>query len=83
MKTVYDVKEALDEELFVRQIDKWQAQRRLREGRRYPGTLIYLSQPWLDEPEREPQQNAVSGPLKFAMGFTAAVLLLGLIALIV
>lgn len=83
MKTIYDVKRELDPELYVRQIDRWQAQRRLREGRRYPDSLIYLSTPWLDEPESEPQQNAVSGPLKFAMGFAAAVLLLGLIALLV
>lgn len=83
MKTVYDVKQELDPELYVRQVERWQAARRLREGRRYPDSLIYLSTPWQDEPESEPQQDTISGPLKFAMGFAAAVLLLGLLALIV
>lgn len=82
MKTVYDVKEALDEELFVRQIDRWQAERRLREGRRYPDNLIYLSQPWLDEPDIEPQQDNLPFLVKFSLGFVSAVLCLGLIALI-
>lgn len=82
MKTVYDVKEALDEELFVRQIDRWQAERRLREGRKYPDNLIFLSPPWADEPQEE-AHSSIPGPVKLALAFAAAVLCLGLIALIV
>lgn len=80
MKTVYDVKEALDEELFVRQIDRWQAERRLREGRKYPDNLIFLSPPWADEYQEE-QKESLPFLVKFALGFVSAVLCLGLIAL--
>lgn len=82
MKTVYDAKQALDPELYVRQIDRWQAERRLREGRCYPDNLIYLSKPWLDEPDIEPQQDNLPFLIKFALGLFASVLCLGLIALI-
>lgn len=81
MKTVYDVKEALDDELFVRQIDRWQAERRLREGRKYPDKLIFLSPPWADDCQEEPQET-ISGPVKLALAFSVSVLILGVIALI-
>ena len=51
MKTVYDIKQALDPDLYVRAVPVWQAERRMREGRKYPDTLIYLSSPWMDEPQ--------------------------------
>lgn len=81
MKTVYDAKQALDPELYVRQIDRWQAERRLREGRKYPDNLIFLSPPWADEYQEE-AQSAIPGPVNLALAFAASVLCLGLIALI-
>lgn len=80
MKTIYDVKQALDPELYVRQVEVWQAERRLREGRKYPDNLIFLSPPWADECQEE-AKSAIPGPVKLAMAFAAAVLCLGLIAL--
>lgn len=81
MKTIYDVKQALDPELYVRQIDRWQAERRLREGRKYPDNLIFLSPPWADEFQEDPQ-GTISGPVKLALAFAVSVLILGVIALI-
>lgn len=83
MKTVHAVKEAHDLELFAREIEGWQENRRRRMGTRYPDNLIYFSRPCMDKPRKEMPEDTLSGPLKFAMGFAAAVLLLGLLALIV
>lgn len=82
MKTIYDAKRALDPDLYVRAVPIWQAERRMREGRKYPDNLIYLSSPWMDEPQEDAQQAPVSGPVKFALGFMTAMLFVGLIALI-
>lgn len=82
MKTIYDAKMALDPDLFVRSVPVWQAERRMREGRIYPDNLIYLARPWLDKPQEDPQKDTVSGLVKLALAGAAAVLCLGLIALI-
>lgn len=82
MKTTYDIKQALDPELYVRQVELWQAERRLRESRRYPDNLIYLDPPWADEYQDEPQRDAISGPVKLALAFAVSVLFLGVAALI-
>lgn len=42
MKTTYEAKKALDPDLFVRAVPVWQAQRKMKEGRRYPDNIIYM-----------------------------------------
>lgn len=79
MKTVYDIKQALDPDLYVRAVPVWQAERRMREGRKYPDNLIYLSSPWMDEPQEDVQRDTISSPIRFRLAFAAAALCLGLI----
>lgn len=82
MKTTYDIKMALDPDLFVRSVPVWQAERRMRDGRKYPDNLVYLTPSWLDDPQEEEQKDTVSGLVKLALAGAAAVLCLGLIAMI-
>lgn len=42
MRTTYEAKQALDPDLFVRAVPVWQAQRKMKEGRRYPDNIIYM-----------------------------------------
>ena len=62
MKTVYDIKQALDPDLYVRAVPVWQAERRMREGRKYPDNLIYLSSPCYYEGAPPPIQPLLSTP---------------------
>lgn len=79
MKTINDAKMALDPDLFVRMVPAMQAERRLRDGRRYPDHLIYITHPDLDEPHEDVRQDTISSPIRFRLAFAAAALCLGLI----
>lgn len=56
MNAVERIKMANDQDLFVRELPKWQEQRRQREARRYPDNLIYFRRP---HPQVQPDRRTM------------------------